>query len=97
MSSENWKILHERALEYKGKSDIMFLGKFRKTIPNFSEGGCKCKDFWISYMKKNPPTYGLDENSYFAWTVNLHNAVNEKLGKKIISLDEALSIWNKDI
>jgi hypothetical protein len=41
-------------------------------------------------MEENPiPRNG----GLFTWTVQLHNSVNEKLGKPIVSVQEAENIW----
>jgi hypothetical protein len=41
-----------------------------------------------------PPDYTSPE-AFFAWGVRLHNAVNAKLGKPEITIEEAYSIWRK--
>jgi hypothetical protein len=41
-----------------------------------------------------PPDFSSPE-AFFAWGVRLHNAVNAKLGKPEITIEEALSIWRK--
>jgi len=91
--SELWKELHERAYNFKGKEDLFFLKNFGNKIPRFTSG-CKCKEFWIIYVRSHPPIFG-DNGEYFSWTVEVHNAVNTKLGKPIISLEDAKKIYSK--
>lgn len=86
-----WDELHRRALNWNYellKDDKQYLRGFGHRIPKF-ESGCKCRSFYNTYLKKNPPTI----EKYFEWTVNLHNAVNKKLGKPEISLETARNIW----
>ncbi len=86
-----WNELHLRALNWdysKNKDDMQFLRGFGHRLPKF-ESGCKCKSFYNKYLKSTPPNFA----KYFEWTVNLHNAVNKKLGKPIISLETARGVW----
>jgi hypothetical protein len=41
-----------------------------------------------------PPDFSSPE-AFFAWGVALHNAVNAKLGKPEITIEEAYLIWRK--
>ena len=43
-------------------------------VPNV---GCGCQDWLREYLRKNPP----DFDGFFEWSIDLHNAVNRKLGK----------------
>ncbi len=86
-----WKELHLRTLNWnfsKNNNDIKYLKGFGYRLPKF-EAGCKCRSFYNKYLKSTPPTF----NKYFEWTVGLHNAVNKKLGKPLISLEVARNIW----
>ena len=90
---ELWKELHNRALNNKGESDIQYLQTFGHRIPRYTSG-CKCKEFWTNWLKQHPPIF--DQNGgYFKWTVEAHNAVNAKLGKKIYTVEEAKSFYSK--
>jgi hypothetical protein len=55
---------------------------------------CDCKDGYQRILAEMPPDFTSPE-AFFAWGVNLHNAVNRKLGKPEITIDEAYSIWRK--
>ena len=81
-----WKELHTRAYNHNGTNDDDFITQFGKKIPRFMTG-CSCNEFWIKWIQTNPPKYGINE--YFEWTVKCHNAVNTKLGKAIMSLENA--------
>ena len=86
-----WKELHTRALKNKGENDLNYLKEFSTKIPRFVKG-CKCKEYWVIYIKSNPPKFGSN-GEYFAWTVECHNAVNTKLNKKTITLEEAKKLY----
>lgn len=81
-----WNELHRQAYNHNGTDDSAFIAKFGKQIPRFMTG-CPCNEFWNKWIKENPPRYGVGE--YFEWTVKCHNAVNIKLGKPIMSLEDA--------
>lgn len=56
----------------------------------------ECKRDFIKYIKENPLKPAVespDPLSLFKWTVNSHNYVNSKLGKTIITWDEAKEAW----
>jgi hypothetical protein len=65
--------------------------QWEKTIPAY---GCACRQFYQAWKAANAPDYSSPE-AFFAWGVRLHNAVNAKLGKPEITIDEAYSIWRK--
>lgn len=95
MTQMLWKELHLRALENKGENDLKYLIDFSTRIPRFTSG-CKCREFWVSYIKKFPPKFGANQE-YFKWTVDCHNAVNKKLGKPIYSLEEARELYKNEL
>ncbi len=81
-----WIFLHDG-----GVSTIEQLTEWELLIPQY---GCACKRFYAEWKAANPPNYSSPE-AFFAWGVNLHNAVNAKLGKQQITIEEAYSIWRK--
>ena len=92
--SNLWKELHERAINFTEPNDITYLGSFVSRIPKYHN--CSCQEFWQAWVRSNPPVFGIDENGnnkYFIWTVNTHNAVNKKLNKPIITLDDAIKLY----
>lgn len=64
--------------------DTTYLLNFANRIPQYE---CKCRQIWI---KENPPTFG---EKYFEWTVKTHNAVNKKLGKTELTLEQARILY----
>jgi SNF2 family DNA or RNA helicase len=89
--SELWKMLHIRALTFEGDNDDEFLKEFKKKIPSYQKC-CNCSEFWDKYIVRYPPQTSKSEE-YFEWTVKLHNIINFKLNKPILSIEDAFSIW----
>ena len=50
---------------------------------------CSCGDFLRDYVATNQPRF----DDWFAYSWELHNAVNEKLGKPQLPIEEAKAIW----
>lgn len=83
-----WKTLHARALSAKTpinkNTERGWLFTYGSKLP------CgDCRQFFAQYLQTNPP----DFTDYFAWTVGLHNAVNLKLKKPEVTLDQARALW----
>lgn len=49
-----------------------------------------CKTHAFDYIDANPPENCDDP---FLWAWRFHNNVNERLGKEIVSLKEAVHLW----
>jgi hypothetical protein len=81
-----WIALHDGSIR-----DAKGLAGWELTIPQYV---CNCRRFYAEWKAANPPDFTSPE-AFFAWGVNLHNAVNAKLGKPEITIEEALSIWRK--
>ena len=81
-----WILLHDGSIK-----TIEQLTEWELLIPQY---GCSCKRFYAEWKAANAPDFSSPE-AFFAWGVALHNAVNAKLGKPEITIDEALSIWRK--
>ena len=79
-----WIALHNGSIV-----DAAGLSEWEKTIPHY---GCACRHFYQGYKADNPPDFSTPE-AFFRWGVDLHNAVNRKLGKAELTIEEALSIW----
>lgn len=78
-----WGELHRRALSVGG-ADSTWLQNFGASIP------CgECRAHWTAAVIENPPQW----DGYFEWTVFMHNAVNVRLGKPIVTVEEARSLW----
>jgi hypothetical protein len=55
-----------------------------------------CKQHFKEFKEQNRAmTYFEDDNhlGLFRWTVELHNSINDKLGKRIMTFQEAIDTW----
>lgn len=83
---EAWRILHECTL---GTSQ--WLSQWKQKIPK----GCNCYKDFESMLSALPPRYE-SESDWFAWTVEIHNAVNRRLNKSEISIEQAERLWKSE-
>ena len=83
-----WQEIHTRPLELKApQDDSAYIARLLPRVP------CgECRTHWKKLLAELPPDYSsLD--AYFAWTVNAHNRVNERLGKSVLTVEEARRHW----
>ncbi len=85
---EAWAALHS----YDGCDPLWVKKTFERMIPN--AGGCTCKSDYKKILEQHPFNFSSPD-AFFVSGVRLHNAVNEKLGKSVMSLDEARILWNR--
>jgi hypothetical protein len=72
---DHWAKLHTQSF------DASAFESWVATIP-----GCStCQRDFRKLLETNPPRY----DDWFRWTVEIHNLVNQKLGKPILSFEEA--------
>jgi len=90
--SHVWAVIHGSALRYvKGVSGEMQYERFYTSLAHTLE--CPvCIGHYIKFIHKHPP----DFSDLFGWTVKLHNSVNERIGKPILTREEAFEIWSKE-
>ena len=86
--ARHWAELHLFALrnEWKGRLLHEWFVHWASDLP-FE--GCPCKEHFDQWVNQNPPDY----INFFPWTVRLHNAVNERIGKPVIEVDAARKLW----
>lgn len=82
-----WEELHKRALIPVGDSQTEMKWFLNQWVSQMSCG--ECKGFLIKYIQNVP----IDFGNYFGWSVDFHNAVNAKLGKKQFSALQARLRW----
>jgi hypothetical protein len=78
-----WSMLHR----YKG-CDSVFVEAWEAWIPST----CSCRDDYKAILKEHPFDFSSPD-AFFRSGIELHNAVNRKLGKPELTLDEAYRIW----
>lgn len=88
-----WSELHQRAANHKGGSDSAYINNFTSRIAD--KGQCDCKNKFKQWKKKNPPNF-QSRDTYFAWTVDAHNAVRRDLKLSEITLDQAKALYYKE-
>lgn len=55
-----------------------------------------CREHYAEHLQKHPLAPSLDNRrDLFTWTVNVHNAVNKKLGKPTVTEDQALAFFSR--
>lgn len=76
-------------------------GKVRAFVPEWLQWslppGCDCSKHWERTIAAFPLSDAVvaSPESFFEWTVNVHNHVNERLGKHQAPLAQAREIWSR--
>lgn len=83
-----WNVIHVLALISEEEDDGEIYNRIVYRIVH-SFPCAKCRRHAIKYLDKNPITVG-DE---FAWSVSFHNSVNKRLGKPLMSTEEARDLY----
>ena len=81
----SWSLLHR----YRG-CDPQWVELWEYFIP--AGGGCSCKAGYKEILKDHPFDYSSPA-AFFASGFALHNAVNRKLGKPELTLEDARKLW----
>jgi len=82
-----WTELHLLGLRHRsGKNMTGWLNDWRDSLPF---NGCPCKEHLDEWMSENPP----DWNRFFEWGIDLHNAVNIRIGKPTMDVENAKELW----
>lgn len=79
--SKLWAELHT-----KRDATPEWFAEWLSRVPNFR---CSCRRDFEAIILANPPRY----NDWFKWTVEIHNSVNKKLGKSIVTFEAAMNFW----
>ena len=82
-----WLELHDI---YKQPNILESFRTWEKKLPAFN--GCVCHNHYLLFKLRNAIDFNNKEN-FFNWTVNLHNDVNKRLGKPIMSLEDAKKLY----
>jgi hypothetical protein len=79
-----WWVIH--LLAYRQKN---YFPDFMATIRDNFFCPTECKPHLIAYIQRHP--IPRDPRDWFVWTVNLHNDVNRRIGKRVLSVNEAIA------
>lgn len=88
-----WKWLHEHAA-FLVRDNIMDEMVERRWLDVFKRAiTCDdCRANWNLELGKLPPVY-TNATAFFYWTVAIHNAVNARLGKPLMSNEDAAALY----
>ena len=82
-----WGALHTACLEPADMDSLLnFIYLFPFVLPCSA-----CRVSFQQILRENPPP--ACPFQIFAWSVEVHNIVNFKLGKSLVGLQEARRIW----
>lgn len=88
-----WRSLHAVAMGYPERPSAADTAAYRRFYADLHAVlPCQtCADHYKAYVSNNPITDRdiASADALFAWTVRLHNDVNARLGKPVMSLEEA--------
>lgn len=85
-----WYILHTSALT------LYTIEARQRCVRNLVVPCGTCRTHWKKVLEDFPPIYsGI--SSFFAWSVNAHNAVNWQLGSPILDIHDAYLLWHSII
>lgn len=72
------------------QSRCQWWADWQSRIPNIN---CDCRRHWRELVEKMPPNFSSPA-AFFAWSVSAHNVVNARLGKPVMSLEEARCLYD---
>ena len=84
-----WGALHLAALGCPDAQVLRtFIECYKTVLPCIS-----CRNHFTRVLDENPVPDSSDPYAIFKWSVDVHNIVNERLGKPVIGYEQALAIW----
>ena len=93
-----WKFLHSITLHYPENPSLQDKQNYKKFFESlqFTIPCEKCKNHYQESLQK----YSLDnalnnKEALFNWLVDIHNEVNKKNNKKVLSYEEVKNIYEK--
>lgn len=63
---------------------------FKQWMLSLPFDGCPCEQHLKDFLRNNP----TDWSDFFAWSVRLHNSVNDRIGRPTISVENARIVWS---
>ena len=92
--STGWAFIHYVALGYPNEPSMLDINNYKNFYFNIGHVlPCDtCKKHYNTMIAELPPNT-QNQDTLFKWTVDIHNKVNQRLNKNIISYHEATDIW----
>jgi hypothetical protein len=84
-SQQNPYSIHWREWHLVRNPTMEWFVDWLSRIPN----GCGCVEGFVNWVKDNPPEF----EDWFPYSVRGHNFVNAKIGRLLMSVDAARSLW----
>lgn len=87
-----WAELHLFSLRNRNCEDRAFIESwFKNWADSIPWNGCPCQQHFEDYCKHFPP----DFSDLWKWGIGIHNDVNSRNGRPVLSLSEAENLWIK--
>ena len=87
-----WAELHLFSLRNRNCKDRAFIESwFKNWADSIPWNGCPCQQHFEDYCKQFPP----DFSDLWKWGIGIHNDVNSRNGKPVLSLSDAENLWLK--
>ena len=87
-----WAELHLFSLRNRNCEDRAFIESwFKNWADSIPWNGCPCQQHFEDYCKQFPP----DFSDLWKWGIGIHNDVNLRNGKSVLSLSDAENLWLK--
>ena len=87
-----WAELHLFSLRNRNCEDRAFIESwFKNWADSIPWNGCPCQQHFEEYCKQFPP----DFSDLWKWGIGIHNDVNSRNGRPVLSLSEAENLWTK--
>ena len=94
-----WYKFHKKAIEYPRNPSVYDINNVINYYHNIFLRYIGCKKCVRDYTRIliKYPIRTKTNNELFNWSVNIHNIINAKLGKRQMNYDEARQYWNNII
>jgi hypothetical protein len=83
----HWAKLHQNTMT---ESE---LNHWIDTIPGYEDLSCDCQKEIYKLLETNPPRF----DDWQRWSWEIHNAVNLKINKPILTYSDACKLWAWDL
>ena len=84
-----WGVIHIGCLV--GTITPEFINMYPSVLPCSA-----CGKHFTEVLQENPFPDSRDPMIMFQWSVHVHNVVNARIGKPILTVEEALEAWTSD-